>query len=117
MNYTVRLVSLAHSGFFKKFPIPSNTPFEGEILLGRKILDKALLDYFSSDPSCIGEDRGKVFTSSAISEFSDKTMKQEVSIWLGSDDFSSICQVALLPEETVLFVFNNIKKVVIDDCK
>lgn len=55
------------------------------------------MDYFSDEPSIIHQ---------------NQTMKQEVSIWIGSEDFLSVCELSGISEKSALKVFINIKKVI-----
>ena len=77
---------------FKKLPLSTR---DEDARLWRIVLDKALEDYFCEDPSVIDESR---------------TLHQEVSAWLGSEDHFLICGYSSLDPQKVLKVFQYFKK-------
>ena len=83
------LTRLAKVGFFKKAD-PVHISIQQELLLYRAVLDRALLDMFSSD----------------------KQLQQDILDWLDLDnpDFTDTCELAMLDPEGVYEAFQVYRK-------
>lgn len=88
------LIRLSKTGFFQKACV-DNFKVEPDLVLWRKVLDKALIDSFSSH----------------------KEIKWEVEEWLdlNNEDFLEVCDLAMLEPEGVYAAFEIFKNVLKGD--
>lgn len=94
LRQRLSLIRLAKTGFFKKAEIP-HISIEGELLLHRSVLDKALIDSFSPD----------------------EEIREDVEDWLDLDnpDFIDCCEFAMLEPEGVYAAFKTFKSILRGD--
>lgn len=85
------LTRLAKAGLFKKLPTDGHEEIRKELILHRCVLDKALIDMFSSN----------------------KKLKKEIEDWLDLDnpDFIECCELAYLTPEKVYSTFQAMKRI------
>jgi hypothetical protein len=83
------LSRLTRTGLFKRWS-GVDEHIGPEVRLFRAVLDRALIDYFSSD----------------------REIRKEVVSWLKEDDldFQYVCQAALMKPHVVLTIFKEMKK-------
>lgn len=86
---------VAHKGLFQRAPIEEYDEPQEYPSLWRAALDRALLDYIKG-PDEVG-----------------KANFAEVSVWLkdedGENDFESVCNLAMIPFDTVREIFQEFK--------